>query len=165
MYLILEILADSEYNEGGFKFCGVYKNFKKAYKALKPNQFCVQIDKNETISDQIGPGIKVQDFKKDEKLTLNGNRYKVDDPQIIWARGSELTKWRVHAFEYYYNLNGTIYEANYILLMNYNHDRHDYADHMILLDDICDCEAKIKSDKAMNNAINYVKQRDENSGI
>ena len=157
MYVILEILADSEYSEGGFKFCGIYQDFKDVYAALKPDQFYTWIDKNKTISDCIEPGIKVDDFDGDEKLTLKSKRYKVNDPQIIYARGGSLSEWRVHEFEYYYNLNGTIYEANYILLKGYDPDHHEYADHVILLDDIFDCDTKIESDDIVDKILDSSK--------
>ena len=147
MYVILEILADSEYSEGGFKFCGIYENLKRTIELLQPGQLCTQININETISDQIGPGVKVDEFIGDEKLTLTGKKYKVNDPQIIFARSDNLIEWKVHKFKYYYNFNDTIYAANHILFKKYNHyDDHTYADHVILLDDVFDYDKFTSAD-------------------
>ena len=157
MYVILEILADYDQCYGGFKFCGIYTSSNEAFTALKPDQFCTWISKNKTISDCIELGINVNDFDGPEKLTLKGNRYKVNDPQIIYRRGSSLIEWRIHEFEYYYNLNGIIYEANHILLKNYDPDHHEYADHVILLDDIFNCDAKIKSDNIVDKILDSSK--------
>lgn len=133
MYIILEILADSEYSGGGFKFCAIYNELYEAIKLLQEDQFCTFIEVGKTISNYIGQGMNVNDFTGGTKITFDGE-FKVNDPQIVHAREFELQHYKIHEFKYYFKYDDDIYTASHILLKNYNHDNHTYHDHVILLD-------------------------------